>query len=41
VLRDALRRKASEFLAEQATRLDEAGALDRLRPHARAAGLDL
>jgi DNA-binding transcriptional MerR regulator len=41
VLRDALRRKASEFLAEQASRLDKAGALDRLRPHARAAGLDL
>lgn len=41
VLRDALRRKASEFLAEQATRLDEAGALDRLRPQARAAGLDI
>jgi DNA-binding transcriptional MerR regulator len=41
VLRDALRRKASEFLAEQATRLDQAGVLDGLRPQARAAGLDL
>ena len=41
VLRDALRRKAGEFLAEQATHLDQAGALDRLRPHARAVGLDL
>lgn len=41
VLRDALRRKASEFLAEQATRLDQAGVLDGLRPWARAAGLDL
>jgi DNA-binding transcriptional MerR regulator len=41
VLREALRRKASEFLAQQAARLDEAGALDGLRPHARAAGLDV
>jgi DNA-binding transcriptional MerR regulator len=41
VLRDSLRRKASEFLAEQANRLDEAGALAGLRPHARAAGLDV
>jgi len=41
VLRDALRRKASEFLAEQATRLEEAGVLDGLRPRARAAGLDI
>ena len=41
VLRDALRRKASEFLAAQATRLDQAGALDDLRPQARAAGLDI
>jgi len=41
VLRDALRRKASQFLAEQATRLDEAGVLDGLRPQARAAGLDV
>jgi DNA-binding transcriptional MerR regulator len=40
-LRDALRRKAGDFLAEQASRLDEAGALDGLRPLARAAGLDL
>jgi hypothetical protein len=41
VLRDALRRRASEFLADQATRLDQAGALDGLRPQARAAGLDV
>ena len=41
VLRDALRRKAGEFLAEQATRLEEAGVLDGLRPQARAAGLDV
>ena len=41
VLRDALRRKASEFLAAQATRLDHDGALDDLRPQARAAGLDV
>ena len=41
VLRGALRRKASEFLAEQATRLDQAGVLDGLRPQARAAGLDV
>jgi DNA-binding transcriptional MerR regulator len=41
VLRDALRRKASEFLAEQATRLGQADALDGLRPQARAAGLDV
>jgi DNA-binding transcriptional MerR regulator len=40
VLRDALRRQASEFLAEQAARLDD-GALDDLRPQARAAGLDM
>jgi DNA-binding transcriptional MerR regulator len=40
-LRDALRRKASEFLGEQASRLDEAGVLDGLRPLARAAGLDM
>jgi DNA-binding transcriptional MerR regulator len=40
-VRDALRRQASEFLAEQATRLDQAGVLDGLRPQARAAGLDL
>jgi DNA-binding transcriptional MerR regulator len=37
VLRDALRRKASQFLAEQASRLEEAGALEG----ARAAGLDV
>jgi DNA-binding transcriptional MerR regulator len=41
VLRDALRRKASEFLADQAARLDQAGVPDGLRPQARAAGLDL
>jgi DNA-binding transcriptional MerR regulator len=41
VLRDALRRGASEFLADQAARLDRAGVLDGLRPQARAAGLDL
>lgn len=41
VLRDALRRKASQFLAEQATRLEQAGVLDGLRPQARAAGLDV
>jgi len=41
VLRDALRRQASEFLAAQATRLDHDGALDDLRPQARAAGLDI
>jgi hypothetical protein len=41
VLRDALRRKASEFLAEQAPRLNQADAPDGLRPRARAAGLDV
>jgi hypothetical protein len=41
VLRDALRRKASEFLAEQAARLDQAGVLDGLRSQARAAGRDV
>ena len=40
-LRDALRRKAGEFLAQQAPRLDSAGLRDELRPLARAAGLDL
>jgi hypothetical protein len=40
-LRDALRRKASEFLAGQASRLDEATVRDGLRPAARAAGLDV
>jgi DNA-binding transcriptional MerR regulator len=40
-LRDALRRKAGEFLAQQATRLDRAGIRDDLRPLARAAGLDM
>jgi DNA-binding transcriptional MerR regulator len=41
VLRGALRRKAGEFLAHQAPRLDSAGVRDELRPLARAAGLDL
>jgi DNA-binding transcriptional MerR regulator len=41
VLRDALRRKAGEFLAEQAARLDSADVRDELRPLVRAAGLDL
>lgn len=40
-LRDALRRKAGEFLAQQAARLDEAEIRDELRPLARAAGLDM
>jgi DNA-binding transcriptional MerR regulator len=40
-LRDALRRKASEFLAQQASRLDEAGVLDGLRPAAREAGFEM
>jgi DNA-binding transcriptional MerR regulator len=40
-LREALRRKASEFLAGQASRLDEATVRDGLRPAARAAGLDV
>jgi len=39
VLRDALRRQASEFLAAQATRLDHDGALDDLRQHRAAASL--
>jgi len=41
VLREALRRKAGEFLAQQAPRLDRAEVRDELRPLARAAGLDL
>jgi DNA-binding transcriptional MerR regulator len=41
VLRDALRRKAGEFLAQQAPRLDSADIRDELRPLTRAAGLDL
>jgi len=41
VLRGALRRKAGEFLAQQAPCLDSAGVRDELRPLARAAGLDL
>jgi DNA-binding transcriptional MerR regulator len=41
VLRDALRSKAAEFLAQQASRLDSAEIRDELRPLARAAGLDL
>jgi DNA-binding transcriptional MerR regulator len=40
-LRDALRRKAGEFLGQQAARLDEAEIRDELRPLARAAGLDI
>jgi hypothetical protein len=39
-LRDALRRKASDFLVQQASRLDQAGVLDKLGPLAQAAGLD-
>lgn len=41
VLREALRRKAGEFLAQQAPRFDNAGIRDELRPLARAADLDL
>jgi hypothetical protein len=41
VLRDALRRKAGEFLAQQARHLDSVGVRDEIRPLARAAGLDL
>ena len=41
VLRDALRRKAGEFLAQQAPHLDSAAVRDELRPLVRAAGLDL
>lgn len=41
VLRDALRRKAGEFLAQQAPRLDNAAVRDELVPLVRAAGLDL
>jgi len=40
-LRDALRRKASDFIAGQASRLDKPGVADGLRPAARAAGLDV
>jgi DNA-binding transcriptional MerR regulator len=40
-LHDALRRKAGEFLAQQAARLDKAEIRDELRPLARAAGLDV
>lgn len=40
-LRDALRRKAGEFLAQQAARLDKAEVRDELRPLVRAAGLDM
>jgi DNA-binding transcriptional MerR regulator len=40
-LRDALRRKARDFIAGQASRLDEPGIGDGLRPAARAAGLDV
>src|SRR5258708_1764352 len=41
VLRDALRRQAGDFLAQQATRLDSADIPDQLRPLARAADLDV
>jgi DNA-binding transcriptional MerR regulator len=41
VLRDALRREAGEFLAQQAARLDLADVRDEFLPHARAAGLDV
>ena len=41
VLRDALRHKAGEFLAQQAAHLDDAGIRDELGPIARAAGSDL
>jgi hypothetical protein len=41
VLRDALRRKAGEFLAQQAPRLDSTDVRDELRPLARAVGFDL
>jgi hypothetical protein len=40
VLRDALRRQAGEFLAQQAQRMNSADVRDELRPLARAAGLD-
>ena len=40
-LRDALRRKAAEFLTQQAARLDKTDIRDELRPLARAAGLDM
>ncbi len=41
VLRDALRRKAGEFLAQQTPLFDSAGIRDELRPLTRAAGLHL
>jgi DNA-binding transcriptional MerR regulator len=41
VLRDALRHKAGEFLAQQAAHLDSTEVRDELRPLVRAAGLDL
>jgi len=41
VLRESLRRKAGEFLAQQAARLDSAEVRAELRPLARAAGIDL
>jgi DNA-binding transcriptional MerR regulator len=40
-LREAMHRRASGFIAEQASRLEDAGVLDGLRPLARAAGLDV
>jgi len=39
-LREALRRRAEEFLIEQAGNLEASGALDELHPLARLAGLD-
>ncbi len=41
VLRDALRREAGEFLAQQAACLDKAEVRDEFRPLVRAAGLDM
>jgi DNA-binding transcriptional MerR regulator len=40
-LRDALRRAAGRFIADQASALDEAGVLDSLRPLVEAAGFDV
>ena len=40
-LRDALRRNAGEFLAQQARHLDSAAVREEIRPLARAAGLDV
>jgi hypothetical protein len=41
VLRDAPRREAGEFLAQQAACLDNAEVRDEFRPLVRAAGLDM